>query len=40
MLDALDEQEKITEIGNIMANLPTDPIISRALIEAKLRKCF
>jgi HrpA-like RNA helicase len=39
ILGALDEEENITSIGKIMANLPLDPHISRMVVEADRFGC-
>lgn len=39
ILGALDDEENITEIGKIMANLPLDPHIARMVIEANKYGC-
>lgn len=39
LLGALDEGERITNLGEQMGMLPTDPAISRVVIEAISRKC-
>lgn len=39
ILGALDENEKITDIGETMAELPLEPHIARMVIEAKKYKC-
>jgi len=38
-LGALDENERITEIGEIMAELPLEPHIARMVIEAEKHNC-
>ncbi len=38
-LGAMDEKEKLTEIGEIMAELPLEPHISRMVIEAEKHQC-
>jgi len=40
ILGALDEKERITKIGEIMADLPLEPHISRIIVEAKKYKCI
>ena len=39
LLGALDEKEKLTKLGAQMGKLPTDPDISRVIIEAIKAKC-
>lgn len=39
LLGALDDKERITQLGNQMGMLPTDPPVSRAILEAVLRGC-
>ncbi len=39
LIGALDEHEKLTEIGEIMADLPLRPDVSRMLIEAQKYGC-
>lgn len=38
-LGALDENEKITDIGETMAELPLEPHLARMVIEAEKHKC-
>ena len=33
LIDALDNKENITELGSILATMPTDPQVSKAIIE-------
>jgi RNA helicase HrpA len=39
ILGALDENEQITKVGEIMAELPLEPHISRMVIEAEKHNC-
>ena len=39
ILGALDENERITETGEIMAELPLEPQIARMVVEAEKHKC-
>lgn len=38
-LGALDEQENITEVGNLMAELPLEPRKARMIVEAEKNNC-
>ena len=40
LLGALDDKEQITKIGEQMVMLPTDPGISRAILEAIVQNCL
>ena len=39
MIGAIDENEDITSIGELMVQLPTEPAISRAILESIFRRC-
>jgi len=40
LIDAIDENGQITEVGRIMAELPLEPSLSRTLIEANELGCL